>query len=1018
MLKEIFQRIIEENGTPFLCADRVCFEPVDENVDLQGLFKDLRLHLGHFRKVTEENPFANPILLLAVYIARWIERGDLTFSALEQLIQFLDCSAFVSRADRLHKYVGKVDPVENLRSMESFLEALAQETRADAAKEGEEGHFEAFSRQIAKEHFGIVVTAHPTFSLQEELLKILSELASGRNMAGAALTEEQIRELLVKALRSEHLSDRQIDLEKEHRLALEAVENLQRALRRLYDLLYSKAAELFPDRWWRLRPRLITLASWVGYDLDGRRDIAWPRSFAFRLQERKMALEKYSRSVQTIIDLCPIEEASEELRGTLAQVMRLLTDNSGDLDQEISVFQNLAPRDEEGLQALKEISKQMFRTLPTRLTRPEELTELLDRAVEEAEGYREIRRRLCILRAEVANYGLGLAHIHVRLNAKQIHNAIRGLIGMETDPEDPSSKKTYLKAVEQLLGGVQPVTINFGSIMAERTTAKRLFMLVAQIVKYIDAGTPIRFLIAETESPFTGLAALYFAKLFGVEEHIDISPLFETPRALFRGARIVDEMLNNSFYLEYVKRRGRLCVQTGFSDAGRHLGQTAASFAIESFRRRLGKSLEKHGLSGIELVIFNTHGESIGRGAHPADFRSRLAYVMSPRSRAELMETGIGLKEELSFQGGDGYVYFMNPSLALAVVTRLLEFAGTRDSGKDDPFYDEWDYVFEFFTTIRQFNERIMADPAYGVLLNDYGKHLLYPTGSRSVKREFEIKKVQAVSAGQIRAIPQNAILHQLGLLANTIGGVGQAIKKNPEQFSCLQQQSERFNLLLSIAEYGLSFSDFYAFSGYLNMIDPGFWLMAASKAANSQHAHELVQVADFLEHSVRHADLSRVGRIFYRDLLDLTEVMGELYCEQGRTETFPYSREGLWMDPELRDHLEILHAIRLTLIHQIFTLAIQVPEFSPQAGTIREDIIERILHLDVETAVGILKKIFPLLESLEETQDFGEQATYQTEQYLGYFQEHKNIFKPLEALYRLIQRISGGNTHIIGAFG
>ncbi|NPA94070.1 MAG: phosphoenolpyruvate carboxylase [Thermodesulfobacteria bacterium] len=1010
MLKKIFNEIIREKGKPFLPADAVRFQPVDSHVDVQELFEHLRLHLGHFRQVTEENPFANPILLLSVYLARWIERGKLTFSAIEQLIQYLDSRAFVSRAERLHRYVGKVDPVENLRSIESFLSQIP------GGKDGSDA-FEAFSTQVGREIFGIVITAHPTFALREDLLRILSELASGRNMAGAALSEEQIRELLIKALRCEHLSDPDIDLEKEHRLALEAIENLQRALGRLYDLVFKLSKELFPDSWWKVRPRIITLASWVGYDLDGRRDIAWPQTFAFRLQERKLALEKYARSIQTIIDLCPIEDESEELRGILAKVLRILMENVSELSEEISVFQAISLRDEEGLESLKAISRKMFSRLSTRLTSPGTLVELVDKAVEQAEKYEEIRHRLCLLSTEIANYGLGVSHIHVRLNAKQIHNAIRGLIGMETDPEDPSSKQTYLKAVDQLLGGVRPVSINFGSIMAERTTAKRLFMLVSQILKYADSETPIRFLIAETESPFTCLAALYFARLFGVDEKIDISPLFETPRALSKGARIIKELLSNEYYLEYVKKRGRLCVQTGFSDAGRHLGQTAASFAIESFRRQLAEVLEGFGLGGIELVIFNTHGESIGRGAHPADFHSRLAYVMSPRSRAELKASGVNVKEELSFQGGDGYVYFMNPSLALAVLARLLEFSSKADRG-EDPFYQEWDYVFEFFATIRQFNERIMADPDYGVLLNDYGKYLLYPTGSRSVRREFEIKKVPTVSAAQIRAIPQNAILHQLGLLANTIGGVGMAIKKNPEQFSCLQQQSERFNLLLSVAEYGLSFSDFYAFMGYLNIIDPGFWLMAAAKAANSQHAHELIKVADFLEHSVRHADFARVGRIFYRDLLDLTEIMGELHCQDEQHGIFPYSRDGLWMDNEMRDHLEILHAVRLTLIYQIFTLAVQVPEFSPQAGITRDEVIERILHLDVESAVGVLKKIFPLLESQEETQDFGERATYQTEQYLGYFQEHQNIFNPMESLYRLIQRISGGNTHIIGAFG
>ena len=1006
MLRQIFKKILAEENL-FWPEEAVCFEPVDREVDLLKLHQDLKLHLKHFRLVTEENPFANPILLLAVHLTRRLEAGNISFSALEQLIQFLNAHAFVLRAERLNRYVGEMDPLENLSSLKEFILGLEGL--------GEKRDFLKFSKNLSRELFGIVVTAHPTFALRKELLKALADLASGRNMAGVPLNEDQVRELLTLAFRAEHLPDPEITLEKEHALALEALFNLKKALLRLYDLIFRLAREYFPENWWEVHPRLITLASWVGYDLDGRRDIAWSQSFAFRLEERRLALKRYAEEIQSILDLCPITKESEDLRTILARTLRLVTLNLQGLDEEIAVFREAA-RGEEGLEALRQIAKKMYASLPQRLVRPSKLCEEIEAAIAGAGAFPEILHRLCLLRTEVENFGLGVSHIHVRLNAKQIHNAMRNLIGLETDPEDPSNKKTYLKALDQLLASVSPVTINFGSLIAERTTAKRLFMLVTQILKYIDQETPIRFLIAETESSFTSLAALYFARLFGVEETIDISPLFETPRALIRGARIIDEMLSNYYFRHYVLLRGRLCVQTGFSDAGRHLGQTAAGFAIENFRRRLARILEKHRLKEIELVIFNTHGESIGRGAHPASFKARLNYIMSPRSRAELLKSGVELKEEFSFQGGDGYVYFLNPYMALAVLARIFEFA--REEFKfDDPFYQDWDYVFEFFTTIQQFNERIMQDEDYAVLLNEYGRNLLFPTGSRAVKRQFEVEK-SVHTAAEIRAIPHNAILHQLGLLANTIGGVGQAIKKNPERFVCLQQESSRFKLLLSMAEYALSLSDFYAFSGYLHILDPGFWLMLAAKARNPQKACELRQVADALEPLSKHANFSRVGRIFYRDLLDLSEALETAFCKEQKGGEVLYTREGLFTDPDLRDHLEILHAIRLTLILRIFSLAVQIPEFSPQRGTTREEIIERLLHLDVENAVKVLKTIFPLLESSAEAQDFGEKATYHTEQYLGYFQEHQNIFNPLSSFYRLIKRITGGITHIIGAFG
>ena len=73
----------------------------------------------------------------------------------------------------------------------------------------------------------------------------------------------------------------------------------------------------------------------------------------------------------------------------------------------------------------------------------------------------------------------------------------------------------------------------------------------------------------------------------------------------------------NSHYKKYVMKRNKLAVQTGFSDAGRYLGQSAAVLSIENLQRKIAKLLHDNNLTKIKLLIFNTHGESIGRGGHP-----------------------------------------------------------------------------------------------------------------------------------------------------------------------------------------------------------------------------------------------------------------------------------------------------------------------------------------------------------------------------------------------------------------
>jgi phosphoenolpyruvate carboxylase len=221
--------------------------------------------------------------------------------------------------------------------------------------------------------------------------------------------------------------------------------------------------------------------------------------------------------------------------------------------------------------------------------------------------------------------------------------------------------------------------------------------------------------------------------------------------------------------------------------------------------------MARFGLEGVQLLIFDTHGESIGRGGHPESLRDRLNYVSSPAARGLFIRNGIPFKEEVSFQGGDGYVYFMNPTSAFATVCRILEnVLETPQASEGDPFYEDTDYVTEFFSTIKGFNTQVMDDANYAALLGAFGTNMLYPSGSRSIVRQSEVNasRDHPSHPSEMRAIPHNSILQQLGMLANTLGGVGQAIQKDEVRFRALYDESDRFRRLMGMVKYAFSFSD------------------------------------------------------------------------------------------------------------------------------------------------------------------------------------------------------------------
>jgi phosphoenolpyruvate carboxylase len=974
---------------------------------IDAVTADLKTTLANLRRRNESDPLSNPIQLLALVIKNKIDGGTLPLEVIERLIQRLTVEAFERRAERFRRYLGETDRAANLNRMKGLIRDLTQ-----GDEPGQTVPFDEFRQRIEQPRFGVVFTGHPTFALSQALQEALVELALGVTASGQPLDGERRVALLARVEQSEHRPDQPLDLDEEHRQSLCAIGNLHAALARLCGPVLDVAREIYPERWTELNPNLVTIASWVGYDLDGRSDIPWPVSLAKRLRLQVIQL-KHCRD-----EACRLRTLVE--RGsTIGDILDLLdarlTLAIKQAREDVKVFgARHASEPEAFRRELARAARAMHAGRSGRLVDPAPLIELIERAVTMTSDI-ALQRDLCVLRARIAAFGLGLAHTHVRLNARQLHNAIRKTIGMEHPADDPSHRITYLNAISALSDRVAPVQINFGSLAAEKATAKRLFMILTQVLKYVDASQPIRFLIAECETGFTLLTALYFAKLFGVEDKVEISPLFETRAGLERGAEVIAEALAADSFRAYVRRQGRLHVQTGFSDAGRYLGQIAAAHAIERLRIAIGRALAERGLREVELVIFDTHGESIGRGGHPESFADRLAYLDTPAARQVFARLGLRCKQEVSFQGSDGYLPFVTPDSAFAALGRILEHTLAPAAESDDPFYAETDYTEEFFAAIERFNRQIMDDPAYGALLGAYGTNLIYPTGSRPARRQHDSwsGQINLEHPSQLRAIPHNAILQQLGFLANVIGGVGQAVTKDPEHFQRLYERSPRFRRLMTMVEHAFKYSDLAVLEAYIDLFDPGFWLMHAARRSDEPRAAELLELAAVMERAALHERLNRIWRTFFRDYLALAAALRE-----HRRRTRAAGAEPIAVDAASRDSLHQLNALRIALIRELYLLASHVPDFSDRHELTRDGLIARLVQLDIDASLAKLGEIFPMTEVDDEALDFGEPTTYESAEGQSYRQEHVLIFLPMARLYELIRRISSAVIHNIGALG
>ena len=905
---------------------------------------------------TDEDPFGNPVMSIALAITRMIDDGELEPASIAAIVGTLRDQAFRDRAGRLAAYVGGTDVAANEAALATVAQTVLRPDRTDSPVRWAE-----FRASVERARYAAVFTAHPTFSLAPDAAAALASMASG-GPEPPGLPSHRPPPITLAA---------------EFEQAAAAIAHGRDALDRLNDALLLIAAEVWPQRWTELLPRPIVLASWVGYDTDGRTDIGWADTLRLRLRMKRLQFERLAAQLEGLPHTEALLARLDAARAAVAAQIELA-----------------APADPPAVAAF---AHALVGRRDAALTSPAPLLDLFATAIAASAG--EDQRALCVARAGLAAHGLALAHTHVRLNAAQLHNVARQRLGIRDSADDPAHRRALLTAINAALDAVVPAPVDFGGLLAEQASAARLMMTVAQIVKHVDASTPVRFLVAETESGYSLLAALWLARLFGVEAMVEISPLFETADALESGARVLEEALRSPHFRAYLKSHGRLALQFGYSDSGRYVGQIAASYLIERLRFKIGETLARFGVSGVEVVLFDTHGESIGRGAHPGSLADRLKYLSPTASRQALGAARLPVREESAFQGGDGYLLFATRELALATVARIAEHAFHPAAGPvDDPIYADPDFAADFFATVRSGMQALVDDPGYAALLGVFGPALIDRTGSRPAARQSE-GAAQAASIRhprELRAIPNNAILQQLGWCANTLQGIGAAAARHPEAFGQMRASSRRFHRALDLAEHALRHSDIDVLRAVVGTLDPGSWLDRAARTRRPGRREALIAVARALEGLGLWADVQAMFRRVQADHLAL---------------------RAAWPDPpQMQPREVLLHALRLAVIQRIWLLATGIPEFSPRHGVTRGDLETMLLRLEVPGALRLLADIFPAGADVAAEQDYAEPPAPRT---LGsYAREQAETAAPIQTLFDLMREIATAVAHEVGSFG
>jgi phosphoenolpyruvate carboxylase len=918
---------------------------------------DLNARLQDMHALTAESPLYNPVFQLSLDLSRQIENSELDFRNLNILVSELECDALQSRASKLHRLLAPVSMADN---------------DAALSKVGSDETFAEFAARWAQPAQHIVFTAHPTFLLNG---------AQSDAVAQAAAKGEISEQMVCVA---DHKRDN-VTLDYEHAEAMAAISRAAAARDRLSAQLFDQASKRWPKEWRALRPMPFRFATWVGYDMDGRTDIGWATSMYYRLREKAMRLATYSASLSDIgaaPDIADRLSRAAQHAEAMAALLRTNLDAPADLS---AAANRLTADDADKLVSLSPII---------------EALEALAGTAEASQA-----KALLVLTSAMRADGLGMGWIHFRVNASQLNNAIRRRI--DTEQKLDLSSRSALIRLRALLKSAKPLRTNFAALSIEDTTALRVFLSMAQILKHIDADAPIRMLIAECEEPQTVLAALYFARLFGVEDKVDISPLFETESAMEHGGRFLDALLAEPAYKDYARARGRVAIQTGFSDAGRFVGQLPAALAIERLQSRLARTMAKHKLNDVAALIFNTHGESMGRGAHPTGFADRLTYPLSVWARRQFAENAIALEPEVSFQGGDGYLFFRTPELAYATLVRIVEVEQTPLPTEDDPFYAQTDISLDFYRGIRRVQRDFLASRTYARSLTAFGLGLLNDTGSRKSRRQFDVDANRAMSLRQIRAIPHNAILQQLGYPVNLIAGTGTAAGDDVETVAELLNVSPRGRQIIRMLRASNRLASIKSVAAYGELFNSAYWASRPYRGTESFLEPACLSLAERLTTDDRNSAFRTLTSRLRVDALKLHRLL-KLVDQDAEVA----GRE------DLRRSLGVLQALRLALMQHLFLLAVQVPAFSRSNDISRDDVLEMVFAMRIDDALEQFRRAFPVSAPSIDDFDVIEATDYPDGAEQAYAGIHASFIDPMKQSYALILRIGTAIANHFGAHG
>jgi phosphoenolpyruvate carboxylase len=395
----------------------------------------------------------------------------------------------------------------------------------------------------------------------------------------------------------------------------------------LFDDLRMTLERYYPDEDWSDLPPFLQYASWIGGDRDGNPNVTADVTFETMRTLRNAARQLY---------LTEIAYLREHLTQSL---------------DEISVSHALLER-VQGMQfperAHDEVYRQFMGLVWEKLsedgyaTSDDLLADLLlvEDSLRQNRGEFVARGTLSRLIQKVRLFGLHLVPLDIREDARLYVAALDELFRAYGQCDD------YANLAEAEKQALLTHEINnrrpFFPVEPQFTeTTNRIiatWRMIAKAQRRYGKVVIDSVIASMSTAPSDILMMLLLAHEVGVQNDVDVVPLFETIDDLEAAPQVMEDLFSNSEYRKHLAVRGmHQQIMLGYSDSNKDGGYLASNWSLYAAQHALAEVCAKH---GVELELFHGRGGSIGRGGGPANRAIQSQPPAAFQGRLKITEQG------------------------------------------------------------------------------------------------------------------------------------------------------------------------------------------------------------------------------------------------------------------------------------------------------------------------------------------------------------------------------------------